>query len=81
MIFILFIIILVIFNIYEKHTFTGFLQYCKKYISQLQFTISKIKNLSNDFFCHQIKFKKVRNELVKEVKKKETEKEKTGWFK
>ena len=72
MILYLFIFILLISNVTEKHTFSAFLQYCRTYISELQCQILKIKNQTNDLLCHQIKFKKVKEELVKSKK--------TGWF-
>ena len=79
---VLFIILLVTLNIFEKKNFTFFTEQCKSYIQYLHqkiFTMENTnENINSDFLSHQFKLKKVNSDLTEKIKKLETDKK--GWF-
>ena len=79
---VLFIILLVTLNIFEKKNFTFFTEQCKSYIQYLHQKIFNIENLheniNSDFLSHQFKLKKVNSDITEKVKKVEIDKK--GWF-
>lgn len=79
---VLFIILLVTLNIFEKKNFTFFTEQCKSYIQYLHqkiFTMENTnENINSDFLSHQFKLKKVNSDITEKVKKVEIDKK--GWF-
>ena len=79
---VLFIILLVTLNIFEKKNFTFFADQCKSYIQSLHqkiFTIENTnENINSDFLSHQFKLKKVNSDITEKVKKIEADKK--SWF-